>query len=84
VFEPIDDRLSERIRADVGAFLHDLFRRGAFAGGTPRDAYFVNCETGSDGGVVDVTLGFAPLKPAEFVVVSLRQLAGQPVDGQTG
>ena len=63
--------------------MHDLFRQGAFQGTTPRDAYFVKCDaettTQSDRnrGIVGIHVGFAPLKPAEFVVIRLQQLAGQ-------
>lgn len=83
VFEPNDEPLWAQIRLNVGAFLHDLFRQGAFQGLTPRDAYFVKCDRETttqkdiDGGIVNVLVGFAPLKPAEFVVLSLQQLAGQ-------
>jgi len=63
--------------------MHDLFLRGAFQGTTPRDAYFVKCDkemttrNDFDVGVVNALVGFAPLKPAEFVVIQLRQMAGQ-------
>ena len=83
VFEPNDEPLWAQIRLNVGAFLHDQFRKGAFQGGSPRDAYFVKCDrettTQSDInlGIVNILVGFAPLKPAEFVVIKLQQIAGQ-------
>jgi phage tail sheath protein FI len=83
VFEPNDEPLWSQIRLNVGAFMHNLFRRGAFQGDTPRAAYFVNCDASTTTqndrnlGIVNVTVGFAPLKPAEFVVLSLQQMAGQ-------
>jgi uncharacterized protein len=83
VFQPNDEPLWAQIRLNVGAFMHDLFRQGAFQGATPRDAYFVRCDssttTQSDRnlGVVNILVGFAPLKPAEFVVLQLQQMAGQ-------
>jgi phage tail sheath protein FI len=83
VFEPNAEPLWAQIRLNVGAFLHDLFRQGAFAGTTPREAYFVKCDrettTQSDinKGIVNIIVGFAPLKPAEFVVITLQQMAGQ-------
>lgn len=83
VFEPNDEPLWAQIRLNVGAFMHGLFRQGAFQGLTPRDAYFVKCDkettTQSDInlGVVNIVVGFAPLKPAEFVVIKLQQIAGQ-------
>ena len=83
VFEPNDEPLWAQIRLNVGAFMHDLFRQGAFAGIAPRDAYFVRCDsdtttqTDINSGVVNILVGFAPLKPAEFVVITLQQTAGQ-------
>lgn len=78
VFEPNDAALWARLRTVVSAFLDDLFRRGALQGGTPREAYFVKCdaETTSaadiEAGVVNVMVGVAPVKPAEFVVLGIR------------
>jgi phage tail sheath protein FI len=83
VFEPNDAPLWAQIRLNVGAFMNNLFRQGAFAGTTPKEAYFVKCDaetTTQDDvnlGVVNIIVGFAPLKPAEFVVITLQQLAGQ-------
>ncbi len=83
VFEPNDEPLWAQIRLNVGAFMHNLFRQGAFQGQTPRDAYFVKCDsettTQNDRnlGIVNIWVGFAPLKPAEFVILYLQQMAGQ-------
>jgi phage tail sheath protein FI len=63
--------------------MHGLFRQGAFQGMTPREAYFVKCdretttEDDRNRGIVNVLVGFAPLKPAEFVIIRLQQMAGQ-------
>jgi uncharacterized protein len=82
VFEPNDEPLWAQIRLNVGAFMHDLFRQGAFQGVSPKDAYFVKCDkettTQSDinQGVVNIWVGFAPLKPAEFVILHIQQVAG--------
>jgi uncharacterized protein len=83
VFEPNDEPLWAQIRLNAGAFMHDLFRKGAFAGKTPREAYFVKCdkETTTQNdinlGVVNILVGFAPLKPAEFVIIKIQQMAGE-------
>lgn len=83
VFEPNDEPLWAQIRLNVGAFMQNLFRQGAFQGSTPRDAYLVKCdrETTTQNdinlGIVNILVGFAPLKPAEFVVIRIQQLAGQ-------
>lgn len=83
VFEPNDEPLWAQIRLNVGAFMNGLFRQGAFQGATPRDAYFVKCDASTTTqndrnlGIVNILVGFAPLKPAEFVVLTLQQMAGQ-------
>lgn len=83
VFEPNDEPLWAQIRLNVGAFMQNLFRQSAFQGTTPRDAYFVRCDkttTTQDDinrGIVNILVGFAPLKPAEFVVIKIQQMAGQ-------
>ena len=83
VFEPNDEPLWSQLRLNVGAFMHDLFRQGAFQGATPKQAYFVKCDgetttqTDIDKGIVNILVGFAPLKPAEFVVLKIQQIAGQ-------
>ncbi|MBD9482031.1 phage tail sheath subtilisin-like domain-containing protein [Pseudomonas sp. PDM14] len=83
VFEPNDEPLWAQIRLNLGAFMNGLFRQGAFQGKTPREAYLVKCDretTTQDDinrGVVNILVAFAPLKPAEFVVLKIQQLAGQ-------
>jgi hypothetical protein len=83
VFEPNDEPLWSQIRLNVGAFLQGLFRQGAFQGRTPKEAYFVKCDadtttqTDINLGIVNVIVGFAPLKPAEFVIIKIQQMAGQ-------
>jgi uncharacterized protein len=82
VFEPNDEPLWAQIRLNIGAFMQNLFRQGAFQGKTPREAYFVKCDretttqTDINNGMVNIVVGFAPLKPAEFVVIKLQQIAG--------
>nr|WSZ99677.1 phage tail sheath subtilisin-like domain-containing protein [Streptomyces sp. NBC_00857] len=83
VFEPNNEQLWQQIRLKASAYLNDLFRQGAFKGGTPREAYFVKCDkdTTTDAdierGVVNVVIGIAPVKPAEFVIVKIQQVAGE-------
>jgi hypothetical protein len=84
VFEPNDEDLWASLRLNIGAFMLLQFRAGAFQGRTPNDAFFVKCDGTTttqadiDAGVVNILVGFAPLKPAEFVVLRLTQKAGQP------
>jgi hypothetical protein len=83
VFEPNDEPLWAQIRLNIGAFMNNLFRQGAFQGRTPQEAYFVKCdkETTTQNdinlGIVNIVVGFAPLKPAEFVIIKIQQIAGQ-------
>jgi phage tail sheath protein FI len=83
VFEPNDEPLWAQVRLNVGSFLQVLFRQGAFQGSTPQQAYFVKCDRETttqndiDRGIVNIVVGFAPLKPAEFVILKLQQMAGQ-------
>ena len=83
VFEPNDEPLWAELRLNVGAFMMTLFRQGAFQGSTASQAFFVKCDSETttqadiDLGIVNVLVGFAPLKPAEFVVVKISQKAGQ-------
>jgi Bacteriophage tail sheath protein len=80
VFEPNDEPLWAQIRLNVGAFMQNLFRRGAFAGRTAREAYFVKCDKSTttpndqELGIVNIVVGFAPLKPAEFVILQIQQI----------
>ncbi|MCB0628729.1 MAG: phage tail sheath subtilisin-like domain-containing protein [Saprospiraceae bacterium] len=83
VFEPNDEPLWAQIRLNVGAFMHNLFRQGAFQGTKKKDAYFVKCDSETTTqndinlGIVNIWVGFAPLKPAEFVILYLQQMTGQ-------
>jgi phage tail sheath protein FI len=83
VFEPNDEPLWAQIRLNVGGFMQTLFRKGAFQGRTPNEAYLVRCDrttttqTDIDNGVVNILVGFAPLRPAEFVVIQIQQLTAQ-------
>jgi phage tail sheath protein FI len=80
VFEPNDEPLWAQLRLNVGTFMHGLFRQGAFQGRSAREAYFVKCSSETttqadiDAGIVNVLVGFAPLKPAEFIVIRIQQM----------
>jgi phage tail sheath protein FI len=82
VFEPNDEPLWATIRLNLNAFMMSLFRQGAFQGSTPDKAFFVKCDgettTQNDRnlGIVNIEVGFAPLKPAEFVIIKIQQIAG--------
>ncbi len=83
VFEPNDTPLWAQIRLNVGAFMSNLFRQGAFQGASAASAFFVKCDSETttqndiNNGIVNIVVGFAPLKPAEFVIISIQQMAGQ-------
>ena len=84
VFEPNDEPLWASLRLNIRAFMLTQFRAGAFQGSKPDDAFFVLCDSKTttqqdiDNGVVNILVGFAPLKPAEFVVLKLSQKVDQP------
>lgn len=83
VFEPNDEPLWAQIRLNLNAFMMGLFRRGAFQGSTPDKAFFVKCDSETttqndrNQGIVNIEVGFAPLKPAEFVIIRIQQMAGE-------
>ena len=83
VFEPNDDLLWAQIRSTFGAFMAGLFRQGAFQGTKPSDAFFIKCDETTttqddiDAGRINIVVGFAPLKPAEYIVIYIQQLVGK-------
>ena len=83
VFEPNDEPLWAKIRQNLNAFMMRLFRQGAFEGTTPDKAFYVKCDaettTPADRnlGIVNIEVGFAPLKPAEFVIIRIKQMASE-------
>jgi len=83
VFEPNDEPLWSQLRLNIGSFMQNLFKQGAFQGSSPKEAYFVKCDKETttqydiDRGIVNILIGFAPLKPAEFVILKFQQIAGQ-------
>ncbi|HSP61766.1 MAG TPA: phage tail sheath C-terminal domain-containing protein, partial [Pyrinomonadaceae bacterium] len=82
-FEPNDELLWTQIRLSFGAFMTKLFRLGAFQGTKAGDAFFIKCDETTttqadiDRGVMNILVGFAPLKPAEFILLEIQQMAGQ-------
>ncbi|MGZ4215243.1 MAG: phage tail sheath family protein [Solirubrobacteraceae bacterium] len=83
VFEPNDEPLWSSLRLNITTFMQGLFRQGAFQGSTPAEAYLVKCDKDNnpqdqiDLGIVNILVGFAPLYPAEFVIINIQQQAGQ-------
>jgi len=84
VFEPNGEALWSQIAIEVGQFMSDQFARGAFAGTTAAQAYTVACDASTTSaedqlrGVVNVNVTFAPIEPAEFVVLNITLNAGPP------
>lgn len=81
VFEPNGEPAWAKARSEVGAFMDDLFRKGAFQGASADKAYFVKCDSETNtpadiaNGVFNIVVGFAPLRPAEFVIVRIQKTA---------
>jgi len=83
IFEPNNEQLWSRIQSSVEAIMRQLYEQGEFSGKTRQEAYFVKCdlETNTqadiDNGIVNIVVGYAPLKPAEFVIIRIQQMVGQ-------
>ncbi|HEV7409107.1 MAG TPA: phage tail sheath C-terminal domain-containing protein, partial [Bradyrhizobium sp.] len=83
VFEPNAPALWTQITLSADAFMQTLFKQGAFKGQPPDQAYFVRCDstttTPADtaNGVINIEIGFAPVRPAEFVIISIQQMSNQ-------
>ena len=83
VFEPNDEKLWAQLGSSVDAFMHTLFLQGVFQGATPAQAYFVKCDASNnpqasiDQGVVNILVGYALVRPAEFTLIQIQQLTGQ-------
>lgn len=81
VFEPNDRFLWERVSRTISTFLRRVWSSGALFGGSPEQAFFVKCDAENnpteniDAGILTVDIGLAPVKPAEFVVFRVSQLA---------
>jgi phage tail sheath protein FI len=82
-FEPNDSRLWSELNRSIGAFMQALFAQGAFKGQSAAETYFIQCDaqnnppSGGDQGIVNITIGFAPVRPAEFVVIQIQQITDQ-------
>ena len=80
VFEPNDEPLWSSIRNTVNSFLNNLFRQGAFQGASSKEAYIVKCDQSTHTldditkGIINIEIGFAPLKPAEFIIIKIQML----------
>ena len=83
VFEPNDETLWAMIRLSASNFMQNLFAQGAFRGARPEDSYFIQCDSTTttpidiEEGIVNVVIGFATVKPAEFVIIELQLIDGQ-------
>src|SRR5688572_9943353 len=81
VFEPNDHRLWKRVQRTIASFLTLLWRNGALMGTAPEQAFYVKCDEETnppeviDAGQLVVEIGLAPVKPAEFVIFRIGQMA---------
>jgi phage tail sheath protein FI len=84
VFEPNGEPLWQQLVQSVHVFMMSLFQRSAFQGSTPDDAFYIRCDTTTmtpheiAAGKVNLILGFAPLKPAEFVILRFDLQSASP------
>lgn len=90
VFEPNDAALWARVRRTINGFLLGMWRNGALFGASAGEAFFVKCDAENnppesiDEGKLIIDVGVAPVKPAEFVVFRISQLAGGGEGGEGG
>ncbi len=88
-FEPSTRALWARVRRTVGAYLEDLYRKGALAGASPEQAFYLRCDDTTntpamrEAGMLVAEIGIAPVAPAEFIVVRLTYSAGELMLGST-
>lgn len=81
VFEPNTPDLWKRISRNVDAFLTNVWRSGALFGVTPQEAFYVKCDAETNPpeerelGRVITEIGVAIVRPAEFVIFRISQLA---------
>jgi uncharacterized protein len=79
-FESNDDELWSQLRSSIADFLTRMWSQGALFGSSPEEAFFVKCDEETnppdviEAGQVVVEIGFAPLRPAEFVILRISQL----------
>ena len=83
VFEPNEETPWTHMRGSIDGFMHNLFGQGALAGSRQSEAFFVKCgpattpQADIDRGIINIMVGFAPIKPSEFVIIPVQQIVGQ-------
>ena len=81
IFEPNDEPLWAQLRMNIKAFLEKIWRLGALQGARPQEAYFVKCDsennTKPEEGKVNIEIGLAVLRPAEFILTKITQRTGK-------
>ncbi|MCU0499668.1 MAG: phage tail sheath subtilisin-like domain-containing protein [Anaerolineae bacterium] len=83
VFEPNTPDLWAKIVMNVSAYLTGRWRQGALFGLTPEQAFFVKCDfetnppADRENGIVRTVIGVAIVRPAEFVLFEISQMAQQ-------
>jgi phage tail sheath protein FI len=83
VFEPNGPGTWSKIVLSITSFLQVMYQGGAFFGAKASQAFFVKCDSTTttandiENGIINISIGFAPVKPAEFVILTIRQMAGQ-------
>jgi hypothetical protein len=81
VFEPNTPGLWQKITRNVTAFLTNVWRSGALFGNTPQEAFYVKCDAETNPpelrelGQVVTEIGVAIVRPAEFVIFRISQMA---------
>ena len=79
VFEPNNESLWGSVRRNIGSYLKTLWKNEALVGATPEEAFYVICDKTNntqetiDQGILNIDIGMAPVKPAEFINITIQQ-----------
>ncbi|MGE0526243.1 MAG: phage tail sheath family protein [Bdellovibrionales bacterium] len=79
VFEPNNKALWGTVHRSITAFLRNLWLRGALVGNKENEAFYVkiseenNPPSERDAGKLNIEIGMAPSRPAEFIIIKLVQ-----------
>jgi phage tail sheath protein FI len=83
VFEPNDEPLWAQVRDTIRLFLRRVWLDGALMGSKEEQAFFVTCDRTTmtqddiDNGRLICVIGVAPIRPAEFVIFRISQIAAR-------
>jgi uncharacterized protein len=78
VFETNAEPLWTELRLQVESFMAGLERQGAFYGHSVICDASTNSQWDIEHGIVTIQIAFAPVKPAEFIIIGIQQVTQPP------